>query len=69
MLDDRTTTRLPLVRLPRLVPGEWRCLDCGRLSYGRSATPRCPACLSQRLHPTIEGTYVPAEQPLATAAR
>jgi hypothetical protein len=44
--------RLPIARLPRYVPGEWRCLDCGRLAYGHSDRPRCPACFSPRLTST-----------------
>jgi hypothetical protein len=42
------------IRLPRLVAGEWRCLDCHRLSYGDSPAPRCPNCHGTVLRPTVD---------------
>ncbi len=53
MLDHDATTLFRLARQPRLVPGEWRCLDCDHLAYGDSDAPRCPRCESRRLEPTI----------------
>lgn len=47
------TQPMPIVRLPRMVAGEWRCRDCGRLSYGKADEPRCPTCFSLRLMPTL----------------
>lgn len=41
-----------LARLPRNILGEWRCLDCQHLSYGKSETPCCPNCRGSRLAPT-----------------
>jgi hypothetical protein len=48
------TGQLPqLVRLPRMIVGEWRCVECGHLSYGDSDSPRCPSCHGDRLTPTV----------------
>jgi rubrerythrin len=54
MLDQNTGQPPQLVRLPRLIAGEWRCLDCGHLSYGDSDAPRCPSCQGRRLAPTVK---------------
>lgn len=52
-------TPVPFLRLPRLIAGEWRCLDCDHLSYGQAEEPRCPNCYGDRLVPTVQ-------RPLAT---
>ena len=54
MRDRAQTKPRPVVRLPRLVAGEWRCRDCGQLSYGRADDPRCPGCYGRHLVPTVE---------------
>jgi hypothetical protein len=66
MQDDVMTPPLPRAVLPRHIPGEWHCLDCGRLSYGRTTTPRCPACLSVRLRPTLDAGAL-ADEAVTTA--
>lgn len=47
------TRRSTVVRLPRMIVGEWRCLDCAHLAYGDSLAPRCPNCMGQRLVATV----------------
>jgi rubrerythrin len=54
MLDQDTGPLPQLVRLPRLIAGEWRCVECGHLSYGDSDAPRCPSCQGHRLTPTVK---------------
>lgn len=53
MLDHDAALIVRLARRPRLVPGEWCCLDCDHLSYGDSDVPRCPRCHGLRLEPTL----------------
>ena len=60
MLDHDAIRPLVIGRLPRKVVGEWRCLDCGHLSYGKSDAPRCPSCHSPRLVPTVTSPRRPA---------
>jgi hypothetical protein len=50
---------------PRLVPGEWRCRDCGHLSYGDATAPRCPNCYSTRLVATLDQRPSPQQPTLA----
>jgi rubrerythrin len=54
MLDQDTGQLPQLVRLPRMIAGEWRCAECGHLSYGDSDAPRCPSCHGHRLTPTVK---------------
>jgi rubrerythrin len=65
MLDHEAARQHVIVRLPRKIVGEWRCLDCGHLAYGKSDAPRCPNCLSARLTPTIERPEAPVEKRVA----
>jgi hypothetical protein len=59
MLNHEPNPPAPLLRLPRLIAGEWRCLDCCHLSYGQADEPRCPNCLGRRLVPTVEHPIIP----------
>lgn len=68
MLDHDAIRPLVIGRLPRKVVGEWRCLDCGHLSYGKSDAPRCPSCHSPRLAPTVEWPDQPVRPKLAGAS-
>jgi rubrerythrin len=54
MRNGTPTTSMPTLPQPRMVAGEWRCLDCGHLSYGDAIDPRCPNCYSARLVPTLD---------------
>ena len=70
MLDQETGQLPHLVRLPRMIAGEWRCVECGHLSYGDSDSPRCPSCHGDRLTPTVTQSNEPGRRERgATRAR
>jgi rubrerythrin len=62
MLSQDTNQLPQLVRLPRMIVGEWRCVECGHLSYGDSDAPRCPSCHGDRLTPTVAQSGEPGRR-------
>jgi rubrerythrin len=67
VLDRGVAQSTRPLRLPRLIRGEWRCLDCGHLSYGSASAPRCPNCVSARMALTVPAGQQRTPSQLRTA--